>query len=126
VSFEPRVEADELTIVLRGVDRVLCWRRAVRVELAAVTSARRLDRQELEPRLEGRVYGRGTHRGDGGRGRARVGAFLGRDVPGQPQFWAVTADARTVVAIDLDDRGPFRRVVLGGSSCPSALLDLCR
>lgn len=125
MSFGASVEPDQLTIALRGVDRLLCWRRTVQVDLAAVTAVRRLDRPELEARLDSRVYGRGSHRGDRGRRRARVGAFLGRDVSGQQQFWAVAADAGTVVAIDLD-RGRFRRVVLGETSCPSALLDRCR
>jgi hypothetical protein len=85
---------------------------------------RREERQVLESRLDSRVYGRGTNRGDRGRGRHRVGAFLGRDVAGQKQFWAVTADARTVVAVDLE-RGPFRRVVLDERSCPPELRNLC-
>lgn len=122
MAFEARLGDGELVIVLRGVDRVLCWRGEVRVDLDAVTSTGRQDREVLESRLDSRVYGRGTNRGERGRGRARVGAFLGRDVHGGRQIWAVSRAATSVVVLDLD-RGPFRRFVIGEAACPPELAE---
>lgn len=82
MSVQPRIDDGELVIVLTGVDRVLCWRRDVRVDVDAVTSGRREHRDVLESRLDSHLYGRGTNRGERGRGRARVGAYLGPRCPG--------------------------------------------
>jgi hypothetical protein len=108
VSFALHHDAPEVVVRLGGVDRLLCGRSEVRAALADVVAARIVDRRDLERRLDHRVSGSGPHQG---RRRRRVGTFMGRDVGGRRQFWAVRAAATAVAAIDLEGHR-FARLVL--------------
>jgi hypothetical protein len=108
VSFVLHLAGSDAIVRLGGHDRLFCGRSEVRFALDDVAAARVTDRRELEHRLDHRVSGYGPHQG---KQRRRVGTFMGRDVGGRPQFWAVRAATPNVVVIDLDDHR-FARLVL--------------
>lgn len=124
VSFELACASGAVRVELSGWDRVFTWRRSLVVDLATVRSAFTESREALEVDIDHRSAGFGTHNGGKRPGRRRVGAMLGRGVPGR-QFWAVTAGAPTVRLLVLEpESGPFARVVLeagaDGESCVMA------
>lgn len=101
-----------MRVELSGWDRLFTWRRSLVVDLATVRSAFIESRGALEADIDHRAAGFGTHNGGKRPGRRRVGAMLGRGVPGR-QFWAVSAGAPTVHLLVLEpESGPFARVVL--------------
>ena len=112
VAFEVACASDAVRVELSGWDRLFTWRRSLVVDLATVRSAFIKDRGALEADIDHRAVGFGTHNGGKRPGRRRVGAMLGRGVPGR-QFWAVSAGAPTVRLLVLEpESGPFARVVL--------------
>jgi hypothetical protein len=99
LSFTVQLNPPELIVQLGGSDRLFCGRRQIRIARDHVRTARVTDRRELERRLDHRVAGFGPHRDTRSR---RVGTFLGRDVGGRHQFWAVRRDSDEVVVVDLE------------------------
>ncbi len=101
-------------VTLSGFDRMMAWRRRVRIPVEQVVGATVADRGSLEQSIDHRALGIGTHTGARRPGRRRVGTMLGRAVPGK-QFWAVAAGPPTtpLLVLDLDPPvGPFERAVL--------------
>jgi hypothetical protein len=119
MSFAIHLRAPDLVVWLGGVDRLCCGRAEVRVALTDVSIARIADRRDLERRLDHRVSGYGPH---AGRQRRRVGTFMGRDVGGRRQFWAVRAATTAVVVAELDDHR-FARLVLDADLVDPEVLD---
>ena len=101
MSFAIHHDASDLVVRLGGHNRLFCGRSEVRVTLVGVSATRSADRREFERRLDHRVAGYGPHQGEQ---RRRVGTFMGRDVGGRPQFWAVRA------ATPRSKRGPAQKV----------------
>ena len=106
-------ESDGSAVVhLSGWDRLMTWRGRVVFPNEAIVSATLARRGDLEPFIDHRLAGIGTH--DGGRrpGRRRVGPMLGRHIVGK-QFWAVGRGGpdRVLVVLDLSDH-EFVRAVL--------------
>lgn len=116
VAFHVRASARELIVDLRGLDRVLCWRRTVRVPIASISSVRHIARDEVEPSLSHRLYGVGSHRGDRTPGRRRVGAFMGPETAVGRQFWAVEQGHGLVMLID-SDGSEWQRLVVDRAHC---------
>ena len=66
----------------------MIWRRSTLFSFDSITSAFVVPRRELEPLVDHRVVGVGTHDGALRPGKRRVGTMLGRKTVGK-QFWAV-------------------------------------
>ena len=89
-DFDVVADDDAITVVLRRFARIMNWRRTVVVERSSIVATTVAERGELEPLIDHRWLGFGTHDGDRRPGRTRIGTMLGRGVPGK-QFWAVSA-----------------------------------
>lgn len=112
MAFEVIESQGNVTVRLTGRDRILCWRRKVEIPQQAIRSATVKTRGDLEPTIEHRLAGIGTHDGKKRPNRRRVGPMLGRHLVG-PQFWAVEKGQpdQALVVLDLTDH-EFVRVVL--------------
>ncbi len=124
-----RVEIDDSEIVLRlsGVD-LLTFRRVVRVPRECITDVGVARRGDLEPHIEHRISGLGSHYGTRFPNRRRVGPMMRRGVPGT-EFWAVErgSDDQELVVCSLDGHR-YARLVLGidDDAVRRALLDRAR
>ena len=107
-----RLGETAITVELTGWDRIMNWRRQVRIDRHRITSVEVQERYSLESVIDHRVLGFGSHIGFKRPTRRRVGTMLGRAVTGK-QFWAVPASPRDeqLLVIDLDDP-EFGRAVL--------------
>ena len=91
------------------------FRRIVEIDRANIAKAAVIQRHELEPRIDHRLLGIGTHFGWRYPGRRRVGSHLGRDVLG-PQFWATARSGPELPLLVLDlTNHKFARAVLSVS-----------
>jgi hypothetical protein len=112
VAFEVACASGAVRVELSGWDRLFTWRRSLVVGLAIVHSAFIESHGALEADIDHRATGFGAHNGAKRPGRRRVGAMLGRGVPGR-QFWAVSAGAMTTHLLVLEsESGAYARVVL--------------
>jgi hypothetical protein len=100
-----------LTIRLSGWAMAVNVRRTVEVGAGHVAGASATLRSALEPSIDRRVLGVGTHNGAARPNRTRIGTMLARGVDGR-QFWAVRASGPElpVLVLDLRDH-EFTRVV---------------
>ena len=112
MGFAARITTDGIIVELSGWARLCCWRRAFEIPAEQIGTACVRQRGELEPSIQHREYGIGTHDGSKRPGRTRLGAMLGRGVRGS-QLWAVSAGPaeRELVVAELTD-GRFRRAVI--------------
>jgi hypothetical protein len=112
MGFRVVENGGQVQVLLSGWDRIMCWRRSVLFDQDQIDSVALARRGDLEPAIDHRVLGVGTH--DGGRrpGGRRVGVMVGRGVQGQ-QFWATSAGGpeAVLVVLELSDH-KFRRAVL--------------
>jgi len=112
MSFIVRSAGASVGVELSGWDRAMNWTRQIDFDAATIGAVSVVERSSLEPMIDHRELGCGTHNGAKRRGRRRIGTMLGRGVSGK-QFWAVRAglaSARLLV-LDLHDH-TFRRAVL--------------
>lgn len=114
MGFAVEVDDDEVRIRLGGIDRLLCWRREVRVPRSSITAVDVTSRAEVEARLDHRLCGVGSHDGSRGTGRRRVGLFQGRDAGGGRQLWAVGSEDDQVVVVDAEGTDVARVVLPAG------------
>lgn len=112
VAFDISTNHDVVVVELRGWDRAMNGRRRVEFEPATITSVSVADRAALEPLIDHRALGCGTHNGSKRPGGRRIGTMLGRGVPGK-QFWAVRAGPSTSRLVVLHLVGhEFQRAVI--------------
>ena len=112
MGVRARFENGDVRVILDRWDRVLTMRRSVEFVGATIKTATVAHRASLEPKIDHRVLGWGTHDGARRPNRRRVGTMLGRGVTGN-QFWAVAAGpgSDSLLVLDLTDH-EFSRAVL--------------
>lgn len=104
--------SEGVRVELQGWDRAMNWRRSCVFPRAQIASVTVSPRGELEPLINYRALGFGTHDGRKRPGRRRVGTMQGRGVAGD-QFWAVAAGGPDVDLVVLQLHGHrFARAVL--------------
>lgn len=112
MGFSVETTNSSLTVRLTGWDRAMNWRQHVTFPLSRVAAVRVEARSALEPSVQHRERGCGTHNGAKRPNKRRVGTMVGRGIAGK-QFWAVAASAPDcgLLVLDLADHA-FVRAVL--------------
>ena len=97
---------------MSGWDMAMIWRRTTLFPFEAIIDVCVVTRGELEPLVDHRVVGVGTHDGKLRPGKRRVGTMLGRGTVGK-QFWAVgfSGPELQLLVLELDGH-QFARAVL--------------
>jgi hypothetical protein len=113
MGFSVDLDGDAISVRLSGWDLAMNGFRRRIFPRPSIVAAYVDARTSLEPKIDHRVIGTGSHSGAGRPNRRRVGTMLGRDVVGM-QFWAVAAGrgSQDLLVLDLKDQG-FVRAVLG-------------
>ncbi len=112
MAFRVVEDQRQIQVLLSGWDRVMCWRRSVVFDVGQISTVAIARRGDLEPSVDHRIQGIGTHDGSRLPGKRRVGIMMVRGAR-VPEFWALQPSGPDSVAVVLDLTGQeFGRAVL--------------